>query len=142
MRLVLDTSVLVAALRSDSGASRRLLVGMIDRRFTALVSTSLLIEYEAVLTRPLHLEAAGLSIADVGAILDVVAAVAEPVRLSFLWRPALRDADDDMVLEVATNGQADAIVTFNRRDFEGVAPRFGIAVWSPGQAVHEMESGR
>jgi putative PIN family toxin of toxin-antitoxin system len=142
MRLVLDTSVLVAAVRSDSGASRQLLVGMFERRFIALVSTSLLIEYEAVMTRPLHLEAAGLSALDVGAILDAVAVVTEPVRLSFLWRPALRDADDDMVLEAAVNGRADAIVTFNRRDFERVAMRFGIVTWSPGQAVKEMESTR
>ena len=140
--MVLDTSVLVAAIRSDRGASRRLVAGMIERRFTALVSTSLLIEYEAVMTRPLHLNAAGLSADDVGAILDVVAAVAEPVRLSFLWRPALRDADDDMVLEAAVNGRADVIVTFNRRDFEGGTARFGIAVWSPGQAMREMESIR
>ena len=50
-------------------------------------------------------------------MLDAVAFVAEPVRLTFLWRPGLRDADDDMVLEAAVNGQADAIVTFNHLDF-------------------------
>ena len=94
------------------------------------------------MTRPLHLKAAGLSGSDVGVILDVVAAIAEPVRLSFLWRPALRDPDDDMVLELAANGHADAIVTFNRRDFEAGAARFGIAIWSPGHAVREMESMR
>ena len=61
LRLVLDTDVLVAALRSDQGASRRLLIGALDRAFEVLASVPLIIEYEAVLTRPEHLEASGLT---------------------------------------------------------------------------------
>ncbi len=100
MRLVLDTAVMVAAIRSDAGASRVLLRAALERRrrVTMLVSVALLIEYEAVMTRGEHLDAAGLLSTDVGALLDAFAAVAEPVRLSYLWRPALPDADDDMVL--------------------------------------------
>src|SRR5207237_11463 len=79
---------------------------------------ALLIEYEAVMTRPEHLRAARLTTDDIGALLDAVAAVAEPVGLAFLWRPVLPDGDDDMVLETAMNGRAYGIVTFNRRDFE------------------------
>ena len=131
---------MVAAIRSDSGASRRLLVGALAGQFRLLVSTSLLIEYEAVMTRPVHLAASGLSEADVGALLDAVAGIAEPVRLSFLWRPQLRDADDDMVPEAAVNGGADAIVTFNIRDFDGPCALFGVAVLSPGLAVRRLES--
>jgi predicted nucleic acid-binding protein len=70
-----------------------------------------------------------------------VAAAAEPVRLAFLWRPAVRDPDDDMVLETAANGQADAIVTFNKRDFVSVAERFGVSVWAPGEALQRFEIG-
>ncbi|WP_245525750.1 PIN domain-containing protein [Mesorhizobium sp. M00.F.Ca.ET.216.01.1.1] len=66
-------------------------------------------------------------------------AVAEPVRLVFLWRPAVRDPEDDMVLEAAVNGRADAIVTFNLRDFGKVAERFGIMVLSPGEALRQLE---
>jgi predicted nucleic acid-binding protein len=72
---------------------------------------------------------------------DGSGAVAEPVRLSFLWRPALRDPDDDIVLEAAVNGQADAIVTFNIRDFDKAAGRFGVSVLSPGEAVRQVEDG-
>jgi putative PIN family toxin of toxin-antitoxin system len=139
VKLILDTSIMVAAIRSDTGASRRLLVGALAGQVRLLVSTSLLIEYEAVMTRPVHLAASGLNEADVAAILDAVAGVAEPIRLSFLWRPQLRDADDDMVLEAAANGAADAIVTFNRRDFEGPCARFGVAVLAPGLAVRKLE---
>jgi len=66
--------------------------------------------------------------------------VIEPVRLAFLWRPSLRDPDDDMVLETAVNGHADALVTFNIRDFEDAAQRFGVAVMSPAEALVKLES--
>jgi len=140
MRLVLDTAAMVAAIRSNAGASNRLLAAGLERRLTMLVSTPLLLEYEAVMTRPEHLQAAGLTAREIGMVLDAVAATAEPVRLAFLWRPAVRDADDDMVLETAANAQADAIVTFNRRDFIPVADRFGIGVWSPGEALKRLET--
>jgi predicted nucleic acid-binding protein len=72
-------------------------------------------------------------------LLDAVAAVAEPVRLNFLWRPVLSDADDDMVLETAVIGQAIAIVTFNRRHFVSVPKLFGIEVLSPAEIVKQLE---
>lgn len=139
MRLVLDTTVMVAAIRSHAGASRRLLTAALERRLTLVASVPLMIEYEAVLTREEHLAAAGLSLQDVHIVLDAVAAVMEPVNLEFLWRPALKDADDDMVLETAVNGRADAIATFNLRDFGDVAAQFGVAVLQPGAALRRLE---
>lgn len=139
MRLILDTATMVAAIRSDAGASRRLLEAALERRFTILATVPLMIEYQAVMTASEHLEAAGLSAEDVNTLLDAVAAVVEPVRLLFLWRPAVRDPNDDMVLEAAVNRRADAIVTFNRRDFGTVAERFGIAIHSPGEALRRLE---
>jgi predicted nucleic acid-binding protein len=134
---------MVAAIRSDSGASRRLLRAALEGRgLRLLVSVPLLIEYEAVMTRPEHLRAARLTTEDVDVLLDAVAAVAERVRLAFLWRPVLPDADDDMILETAMNGRADGIVTFNRRDFEPANRRFGMVVLSPGDAVRRLERKR
>jgi len=140
MRVVLDTAAMVAAIRSDQGASRRLLVAGLERRLALLVSTPLLLEYEAAMTRPEHLAASGLSETDIGVLLDAVAAVASPVVLAFHWRPMLRDADDDMVLETAANGQADGVVTFNRRDFLPEAARFGIPTYTPAEAWKQLES--
>ena len=130
---VLDTDVLVAALRSDSGASRRILEEALARRFDLLLSVPLMFEYEAVLTRPEHLSASGASVEDVGDVLDGLASVGRRVRLAFRWRPALADPNDDMVLETAVNGRAHAIVTFNERDFNPVAARFGCLVKRPGE---------
>ena len=93
------------------------------------------------MTRPEHLAASRLSAADVGALLDALCVVAEPVRLAFLWRPALNDANDDMVLEAAVNGRADLLVTFNRRDFVAIGGRFGITMCSPGEVVARLEQG-
>ncbi len=83
--------------------------------------------------------AARLSTRDVEALLDAFAAVAEPVRLAFLWRPSLPDADDDMVLETAVNGRAEGIVTFNRRDFIPAADQFGVSILAPGEALKRLE---
>ena len=133
---------MVAAIRSDQGASRGLLVAGLNRRVALLASTSLLLEYEAVMTWAEHLQASGLSVSEVSALLDAVAAVAVPVKLAFLWRPTLPDPDDDMVLETAVNGGADAIVTFNLRDFASVRERFGIELLRPGEAVRRLEGSK
>jgi len=138
---VLDTDVLVAALRSDLGASRQLLLAALDQRFELLLSVPLMLEYEAVLSRPEHLAASGLSREEVGRVLDDMASVARPVRLAFRWRPQLPDPDDDMVLETAVNGSAHAIVTFNLRDFEAAGKHFHLAVVLPGTALEQIRSG-
>ena len=133
-----DTDVMVAAIRSDAGASRYLVIAALERRLSLLVSVPLMVEYESVMTRDEHLEAARLSRADVGILLDAIAGVATPVKLEFLWRTVLRDPDDDMVLETAMNGQADAIVTLNRRDFGRAFQSFGIDILAPGDALKRL----
>jgi putative PIN family toxin of toxin-antitoxin system len=135
---VLDTDVLVAALRSGKGASRQLLLGALDQRFELLLSVPLILEYETVLTRSEHLAACGLSVVEIGRVLDDLTSVARPVSLSFRWRPRLPDPNDDMVLETAVNGNADAIVTFNQRDFEETSLAFDCAVILPRDALERM----
>jgi predicted nucleic acid-binding protein len=131
---------MVAALRSDRGASRQLLLAALNRQFPLLLSVPLILEYEAVLTRPQHLAACGLSSAEVGRVLDDVTAVAKPVRLAFRWRPRLSDPNDDMVLETAINGSASAIVTFNQRDFASGTEDFNCAVILPATALQLIRS--
>jgi len=115
MRLVLDTDVVVAALRSDQGASRQLLLAALDRRIVIVASVPLMLEYEAVLTRPEQLAQTGLTVEETNAVLDALAALIEPVALRFLWRPQLKDPSDEMVLETAVNGLVDRLATFNVR---------------------------
>ena len=123
VRILLDTTVVVAALRSAAGASRQLLAAALEKRFVLLLSVPLMLEYEAVLTRKEHLKAAGLKAWEVTELLDSLASVADPVVPNFRWRPMLRDPNDDMVFEAALNGAADMLVTFNKRDFEQLGMR-------------------
>ena len=135
MRLVLDTNVIITAMRSPSGASAALLVAARQRRVTLLANVALAVEYEATCLRTEHVMASGLSSQDVGVFLDAVIAMVEPVETHFLWRPQLRDPADEIVLEAAANGRANAIVTFNQRDFGAAPSRFGIEVLLPAVAL-------
>lgn len=138
MRVVVDTSVLVAGLRSRLGASSLLLAALSDRRLTALVTTAVFLEYEAVLLRPEHRLATHMSEADVEGFLRALAAAAEPVEISLRWRPQLRDPADELMLEAAVNGHAGAIVTHNVTDFAPASSRFGIRILTPAQLLKEL----
>jgi putative PIN family toxin of toxin-antitoxin system len=138
MRVVLDTDVVLAAVLSERGGSRRMLLRVVDGQLLALISVSLMLECEAVLKRPEHLRAAGITIGDAEVILDQLAASMTAVDIFFLWRPMLRDGADDMVLETAVNGSANVIVTFNTRDFGHVPERFGIEVCRPEEFLRRF----
>jgi predicted nucleic acid-binding protein len=140
MKVALDTDVLVAGIRSRLGASRAWLRAILSGEANLLLSVPLALQYEAVLTRPEQLAASGASVEEIRALLDVLCAVCVPVQISFLWRPVLRDADDEMVLEVAVNGGADRLLTFNERDFTG-AGRLGVTVERPGPAWRSWRRG-
>jgi predicted nucleic acid-binding protein len=128
----------VAALRSDRGASRQLLLAALDGNLELLVSVPLMIEYEAVLSREEHVMAIGLTTEQISEILDGMAVVALPIRLSFLWRPKTKDPADEMVLETAVNGGADTLVTFNIRHL-AVGRQFGMRVLRPNEAWKEVQ---
>jgi len=137
IRVVLDTNVLVAASRSRSGASFALLLALRNGQFTALASVPLMLEYEAVLKRPEQLAASGRNAAMTDAFLDALSLFIEPVHLHYLWRPQLRDPADEMVLETALNGRAEALVTLNIADFVP-ASHFRLPVLTPGTFLHRL----
>lgn len=131
----MDTDVVVSGMRSKEGASYRLLLELGgDSRFRISVSVPLAMEYEMALKR-----VPGLRPADVETMVDFLCEVGEKREIYFLWRPLLRDPKDEMVLEVAVEAQADAIVTHNVRDFKGVEKRFGIRILTPGAFLLELE---
>lgn len=141
VRVVLDTDVVVAGLRSRGGASRAWLRSVLRREVEIVISVPLVLQYEAVLYRPEVLDAVQATPQRVDRFLDLLSAVGRPLEISYLWRPVLRDPDDEMVLEAAVNGRADLLLTFNRRDFAG-SERFGIRVERPGPAWRQWKGGR
>lgn len=137
-RAVLDTNVLVAAARSSVGASFALLQALRQRRFVALISVPLMLEYEAVLSRPEQLAAGGRTTDSVVTFLDAFSLLATPVHLHYLWRPQTRDPTDEMVLETALNGSAHALVTLNERDFALAAANFRLKLQKPGEFLRSL----
>ena len=135
MRVVLDTSVLVAAIRSRRGASFELISRLGTGTFEVAVSVPLVLEYEDALLR--HLVASPFTENDVRALIDYVCDVAIRQEVFFLWRPNLRDAGDDLVLELAVAARCEAIVTHNVRDFRG-AEKFGVDVLPPGRFLQQL----
>ena len=131
--IVIDTNVLVSALRSSTGFSRRLVVEVLHRRIVAAVSVPLFIEYEDVLSRPVQLKAFRLKVTDIGIFLDGLASVLTPVDIAYLWRPQLKDPADEMVLEAAANASASHIVTWNVKDFAAASRLFEIKVLTPAE---------
>jgi putative PIN family toxin of toxin-antitoxin system len=130
-RVVLDTSVVVAALRTRAGAGNAVLRLVAKRRLIPLVSPPLFLEYEDVLKRAEQRIAHGLTLEMIDEFLSEFAALVEPVEVRFLWRPQVRDPSDEMVLEAAGNGRADALVTYNVRDFALAGERFAVPVLRP-----------
>lgn len=139
MKLVVDTNVVVAAFRSSSGASNALLLKAASGAVKLLCSTALFLEYEAVLGRPEVRMATDHSLEDVESIMNAIAAIAEPVDVHFRTRPTLRDANDELVLEAASNGDADCIVTHNLRDF-APAIKPGMAVATPRVILRRLQT--
>lgn len=135
---MLDSSVVISAFRSRRGASNRLLGLVEECRLVPLATPALFLEYEDVLKRPEQRGASGLSLAEVDTALTALAALTEPVEVRFAWRPQLADSGDEMVLEAAVNGRADALVTHNLADFASAAPRFGLALLRPGELLERI----
>lgn len=141
MRLVLDTDVLVAGLRSRVGASRILLCAVEEKIIQPLISVATILEYEEVLTRSTQLAAMRLTLAGARIFLDQFIGMAIAVAPHYDFRGLIRDPNDDKFVTVAINGRADAIVTFNVRDYR---PRddsgVGLAlnICRPGDIVRRL----
>jgi putative PIN family toxin of toxin-antitoxin system len=140
-RLVIDTNVLVAATRNSAAPSFALIQLVRRAAVTICCSPALFLEYEDALKRQDQLTASGLQRTDIDAILNELAKVIVPVSTHYQWRPQLRDASDEMVLEAAVNAQANAIVTYNLRDFKP-AQNFGVLLLNPEQTFKQFSLPR
>lgn len=135
-RVVLDTNVIVAALRSKRGASFKLLSLLGEGRFEIALSVPLLLEYEDVLGR--YIPAGLYTQQEIDDFLDYVCHVAHRQSIFFLWRPFLPDPKDDMVLELAVAAGCEAVITHNQRDFVGTE-RLGVRIDAPRDFLRILE---
>ena len=140
MKCVLDTDVIVASLRSRTGASYEIIRLLGRGEIDVYASVALLLEYESVLKRPEHRSVMQLNEQEEDVWLDGLVSLLKPITPHFFWRPLLRDPGDEMVLEAAINAQADYIVTFNRRHFRLGASRFGVKIVTPAEFLRKVRA--
>jgi putative PIN family toxin of toxin-antitoxin system len=139
LRVILDTDVIVAAIRSSKGASAEIVRRALRREIRIELTVVIALEYEAVATRTEHLAAGELTEAEALYVVDALIALADPVEVHFRWRPQLRDVDDEMILEAAINAQDRRIITFNKRDFAPAVARFGLSLMSPAEFLETLK---
>ena len=103
-----------------------------------MLSGAMALEYEAICMLADHRLAANATLGNVTNLLDTIFNVIVPVEVHYQWRPQLTDAGDEIVLEAAVNGRADAIVSFNHKDYKGAPGRFGILLRTPAEVLREI----
>ena len=134
-RIVLDTNVLVSAIRSRNGASFRLMSVIDSPKIELALSVPVVLEYEASSKKNAH--HSGLSHNDIDVIINYLCKIGKHYRIYYLWRPLLRDPKDDMILELAVTSNSKYIITFNERDFRE-AVWFGIKIITPKQLLKQI----
>lgn len=134
-KIVIDTNVIVSALRSRNGFSFDLLSLIDDKRFKISISVPLILEYEDAIKR--NKKVIKLSQANIDAILDYICLIAEKRKIFYLWRPFLKDPKDDMILELAVESESDFIISFNKKDFVGTT-KFNIEVLTPKEFLQML----
>lgn len=135
MKIVIDTNVLFSALKSQLGASYKLVSLIPNKRFSLAISVSFIIEYEDVLRRGKL--PASITEKNITDFIDFFCYVGEHQDIFFLWRPFLPDSSDDLVLEVAVASGCDAIITYNKRHFKNVE-KFGLRILDPREFLSEI----
>jgi len=140
VRLVLDTSVIVSAIRSKSGASYELVMRALKHEVEFLTSVSLAFEYEDVMLRHQQISSSWMPLSGIEEL--ILALMKESIQIQPVTYsgPGLPDESDEHVLGLAIEGKADAIVTFNRRHFDGIAQSFGVELITPGESLRRLES--
>jgi predicted nucleic acid-binding protein len=139
VRYVLDTCVVVSALRSRSGASNRVLRLALERKIRAVCHYKLLSEYREVLFRMVKGGELRYSWAQVERFLAALVTASEEVEVRYLWRPNLPGEGDNFIYEAAFAASPATVVTHNVRDFR--KPEIGwpgVLIKTPQQILSEV----
>ena len=135
-KIVIDTNVIIAGLRSKRGASYKLISSLASKQFDLNISVPLILEYESIAIR--HLDNLLIDKNDLENFLNYICTIGNKCKIFFLWRPFLKDPKDDFVLELAANSGSDFIITYNQKDFKG-SNKLGIAVLTPKELLNILE---
>ncbi len=134
-QLVIDTNVILSGLRSNKGASYKLLTLLNDPRFELNISATLIFEYEQILKR--EKESINLSLEDIDNVINGICAISNHQKLFYLWRPLALDPNDDFLIDLAIESQANFIISYNRKDLKPVEA-FNIFILTPKQFLQRL----
>lgn len=135
LKIVIDTNVIISALKSRNGFSFKLLSIIDDKRFRVFISVPLILEYEDVIKR--SESQIKLSFTEISDILDYICLIAKQRKIFYLWRPFLKDPKDDMILELAVESECDYIISFNKKDFKKIE-KFNLEVITPKELLRKI----
>lgn len=135
-RIVIDTNVFIAALKSRKGASFKLLFKTDRSKYIQCISTPLIFEYESVAKRDKKIS--HLTPEDIDSIIDEICRLSEKCKIFFLWRPFLKDSRDDLILELAVEAECEFIITYNTKDFTGIE-KFNLKTITPKEFLKLIE---
>lgn len=113
----MDTNVLYQALRSKNGASHYILNLIRNRKLRLALSIPVFTEYKDVLSRKSTLKDLSLTQEDIDKVLIFITYIAVPYNISFIFRPNLRDEEDNKFVELAVVSNAQFLITNNIKDF-------------------------
>ena len=131
INIVIDTNVLLSAIFSNKGASFRLLSIIDSNKFVVNISTTLIYEYEEILKSKSKLDTKYID-----SILNYICKIGKKNKIFYLWRPKLKDVDDDFLLELAVKSNS-IIVTLDKKDF-CLASEFNIKVMTPKEFLQHI----
>lgn len=137
---MLDTASFVTAIRSSGGAAGEVMRMIFREEVVVLMDFKLGLEYREVALRPEHVNASALNRGEILELIEALEAFSEPVEVLIKNRPLTSDPDDDMVMDLAINGGAEALVTGNTKHFASAGKRFGIPVLSPTELLEQIRS--
>ena len=140
MKIIIDTNIVLAALLSQQGISNRFLVWLFTKQSKInVVSNTLITEFEDVLLRKKNrLKYQQFSEEEIKRFIDDICTISHHQNINFLWRPFLKDQNDDMLLEVAFNSNSTYIITYNIKDFKGVEEKFNIKIITPKEFLIQI----
>jgi len=129
---VFDTNIIVSGLKSNLGASFKLIEMFVDKKFEIALSLPLYREYWEVTERDvLEIDSNARK-----TILQYFSKNCIATKIHFKWRPFLKDENDNMVLETAISSNAN-IVTHNVKDFLEVESKFNVRILKPQEVLYE-----
>lgn len=137
--VVIDTNVILSALKSKKGKSNQLLKTIGAGKFDFAISVPLILEYESVLKKYVNRDYYKND--DIDDFINYLCYTGKKIKLFYLWRPYLKDPYDDHVLELAIHANSKYIITYNKKDFKE-AEQLGIVSLTPAEFMNKINGGR